>query len=118
MLRRQVIASLSALGALATVPFSAPVMAQDRKRLVLGQSAPLSGPSAQLGLQMQAGARLFFDAQNAAGGINGTTIELRSMDDGYEPERCKANTEKLIADDVFALFGYVGTPRRWRPCRW
>ncbi len=110
MLRRQVIASLSALGALATVPFSAPVMAQDRKRLVLGQSAPLSGPSAQLGLQMQAGARLFFDAQNAAGGINGTTIELRSMDDGYEPERCKANTEKLIADDVFALFGYVGTP--------
>jgi len=37
-------------------------------------------------------------------------IELRTLDDGYEPQRCKANTEKFIADDVFALFAYVGTP--------
>jgi len=59
---------------------------------------------------MNRGARVFFDAINAAGGINGQTIELRSLDDGYEPARCKANTERFIKDDVFALFGYVGTP--------
>ena len=47
---------------------------------------------------------------NARGGINGRLIELRTLDDGYEPDRCDANTEKLIDDDVFALFGYVGTP--------
>ncbi|MDT9000576.1 ABC transporter substrate-binding protein [Paucibacter sp. APW11] len=87
-----------------------PALTQDRRRIVLGQSCPLSGPTAQLGLQMQAGARLFFDAQNAAGGINGLPVELKTLDDGYEPERCKANTEQLIAEDVFALFGYVGTP--------
>ena len=84
--------------------------AENRGRIVLGQSAPLTGPAAQLGLQMQAGARLVFDAVNLAGGINGMPIELISLDDGYEPDRCRANTEKFIADEVFALFGYVGTP--------
>lgn len=110
MHRRHCLASLSALGALTALPVSTAVLAQERRRLVLGQSVPLTGPSAQLGIQMQAGAKLFFDALNASGGINGTTIELRTLDDGYEPDRAKANTEKLIADDVFALFGYVGTP--------
>lgn len=107
MHRRHLLASVSALGALATLP--AAVRAQGR-RLVLGQSVPLTGPAAQLGIQMQAGAKLYFDAVNAAGGINGTTIELRTLDDGYEPDRCRANTDKLIKDEVFALFGYVGTP--------
>ena len=64
--RRQLLASASALGALATLPIPTAVRAQG-KRLVLGQSAPLTGPASQLGLQMQAGAKLFFDAQNAAG---------------------------------------------------
>ncbi len=33
------------------------------------------------------------------------------MDDMYEPDKCKANTDALInKEDVFALFGYVGTP--------
>src|ERR1700710_1066293 len=76
--------------------------------LVLGQSAPLTGPAGELGLQMNAGARIFFSALNAQGGVNGAPVELRVADDGYEPDRCKANTEKFIRDDVFGLFGYVG----------
>jgi ABC-type branched-subunit amino acid transport system substrate-binding protein len=86
-----------------------PAFAQARA-LVVGQSAALSGPAAQLGIQMNAGARLWFDQVNASGGIQGQTIELRAADDGYEPDRCKANTEKFIKDDAFALLGYVGTP--------
>ena len=78
--------------------------------LVLGQSAPFSGPAAQLGVQLNRGARLCFDQVNEKGGIGGQKIELRSLDDGYDPARCKANTERFLADDVFALFGYVGTP--------
>jgi len=78
--------------------------------LVLGQSAPFSGPAAQLGIQLNRGARLVFDQVNARGGLNGQPIELRTLDDGYEPARCKANTERFLADDVFGLFGYVGTP--------
>ena len=79
-------------------------------KIVLGQSLPLTGPAAQLGIQFNAGAKLAFDALNAAGGVGGRLIELRTLDDGYEPERCAENTRKFIEDDVFALFGYVGTP--------
>lgn len=82
--------------------------AQGEGRIVLGQSAPLTGPSAQLGIQFNAGAKLYFDQQNALSGRR--TIEIHALDDGYEPDRCAENTRKLIADDVFALFGYIGTP--------
>lgn len=79
-------------------------------RIVLGQSAAFSGPAAQLGIQFHAGARLWFDQLNARGGIAGRSVEIRTLDDGYEPDRCAQNTQQLISDDVFALFGYIGTP--------
>lgn len=97
------------LGLLASLP-AATAFAKESGSLVFGQSAPFSGPSAQLGIQLNKGARLYFDKVNAAGGVNGQKIELRLLDDGYEPARAKANTETLIGADVFALFGYVGTP--------
>ena len=105
--RRAALQRLAALGAAAT---TLPSFAQRDGRLILGQSAAFSGPAAQLGLQMNRGARLCFDQVNASGGVNGATIELRTLDDGYDPARCKANTDKFINDNVFALFGYVGTP--------
>ena len=86
-----------------------PVLAETGK-IVLGQSAVISGPAAQLGIQFQRGAKLAFDKLNARGGLGGRTIELLTLDDGYEPDRCKANTDKLIKEEVFALFGYIGTP--------
>jgi ABC-type branched-subunit amino acid transport system substrate-binding protein len=84
--------------------------AQSDNRIVLGQSAAFTGPAAQLGIQFHAGAKLYFDQLNAKGGVGQTTIEIRQLDDGYEPDRCAENTRKLLADDVFALFGYIGTP--------
>lgn len=107
--RRSVLRHLLA-GSAAAVAL--PAFAQaDRKTLLLGQSAALSGPAAQLGLQMNRGAAIFFERLNAEGGINGRTVDLRVLDDGYEPDRCRANTQALIdKEGVFALFGYVGTP--------
>jgi len=106
MNRRQVLTQLAA----ASASIALPALAQSDRRIVLGQSAAFSGPAAQLGIQMNIGAKLFFDAINATGGVNGAQIELRTLDDQYEPDKCRANTEALIRDDVFALFGYVGTP--------
>ena len=75
----------------------------------LGQSASLTGPSAELGSEMKAGADAYFNAINDAGGINGRKIKLLSLDDAGSPERTKANTLKLLNEDqVFALFGYTG----------
>ena len=105
MNRRDVIKRIAAPCALLALP----ALAQ-ANRIVLGQSAAFTGPAAQLGIQLNMGARIFFAAQNASGGINGINVELRTLDDGYEPDRCKANTDKFIKDDVFGLFGYVGTP--------
>ena len=104
--RRQLIQSAAGLG-LASI--GVPVLAQQGK-IVLGQSAALSGPASALGEQFKIGAQLQFDKVNARGGINGRAIELQSLDDGYEPNRCAENTRKLIDSGVFALFGYVGTP--------
>jgi branched-chain amino acid transport system substrate-binding protein len=105
--RRHVLQHLAA----ATASIGIPAVAQSERRIVLGQSAAFSGPAAQLGIQMNRGAKLYFDSVNAAGGVNGAQIELRTMDDMYEPDKCKANTDALInKEEVFALFGYVGTP--------
>jgi ABC-type branched-subunit amino acid transport system substrate-binding protein len=79
--------------------------------IVFGQSAPLAGPAAALGLGMQTGIQAAFEEANRAGGVNGRKLKLISMDDGYEPDRSIAQTKKLIEDDkVFALIGPVGTP--------
>jgi ABC-type branched-subunit amino acid transport system substrate-binding protein len=84
--------------------------AQGNNKIILGQSAAFTGPAAELGIQFHQGARIWFDQVNAQGGIAGKAIEIKTLDDGYEPDRCAANTQKLISEDVFALFGYIGTP--------
>jgi len=79
--------------------------------LVLGQSAPLSGPSAQLGRDYREGALAWFEEVNRRGGIHGRKLRLVSLDDRYEPALTLRNTRQLIGPDrAFALFGYVGTP--------
>jgi ABC-type branched-subunit amino acid transport system substrate-binding protein len=105
-MQRRTLLARTAAGAAA---LALPAFAQARA-IVIGQSAAFSGPAAQLGIQMNAGVKLWFDQVNSSGGVNGHTIDLRTADDGYEPDRCKANTDRFIKDDVFALLGYVGTP--------
>lgn len=111
MRRRLAISSVGAwLGAPALSVLAPLAHAQSAQgTIVLGQSAPFTGPAAQLGLQFNLGAQLLLDQVNANGGVNGRRIELKRLDDGYEPERCAANTKQFISDGVFALFGYVGT---------
>ncbi|MDB0527241.1 ABC transporter substrate-binding protein [Ralstonia solanacearum] len=78
--------------------------------IVVGQSAPLSGAAAPLGQQLSLGARLYFNAVNAAGGIHGRKIDFRVLDDAFDPDLTTRNTRTLINNaKAFALFGYVGT---------
>src|SRR5258705_3425609 len=80
-------------------------------KILLGQSVALTGPAAQLGIQMRNGIVAYLDSVNAKGGVNGRKIELATLDDGYEPARTVPNTKKLIQEsNVVALIGYVGTP--------
>jgi ABC-type branched-subunit amino acid transport system substrate-binding protein len=80
-------------------------------RILLGQAAVLSGPAAQLGIQLRNGIKAYLDYVNAKGGVYGRKIELVSEDDHYDPAAAPAATKKLIEQHkVFALIGYVGTP--------
>jgi len=77
--------------------------------IVVGQSAALTGPSAQLGTEMREGALAWFDHINSKGGVAGRKIVLTTLDDGYDAARAVKNTRQLVQhDNVFALFGYVG----------
>src|SRR5439155_21074008 len=95
-------------GAVALI--GAPTLRAQGERIVLAQSAPFSGPAAQLGIQFHQGAKLYFEQLNAQGGLHRRLIDIVKLDDGYEPDRCVDDTRKLVAEDPLALFGYIGTP--------
>ena len=77
----------------------------------LGMVNAQSGAASGLGRAMLDGAASVFQSVNSQGGIHGRQIELIVADDGYDPDRAINETLKLIEDkQVFALFGYVGTP--------
>ena len=79
--------------------------------IVIGMSNAQTGPAQALGQDLKAGAEVYFNKVNAAGGIYGRKIRLISYDDGYEPVHTIENTINLIRrDHAFLLFGYVGTP--------
>ncbi len=81
------------------------------KTVLFGQVAALTGPAQDLGLGMQQGILAAFDEANRNGGIAGRTLELKSRDDGYEPEKTVVATKQILDDDkVFAVIGAVGTP--------
>lgn len=101
--------TLAISAALVAAPLMQKSWAQTGK-IQLGQSCPLTGAAAQLGIQFNAGANVFFDLFNSKGGLSGRMVEILALDDGYEPARCAENTAKFINQDVFALFGYIGTP--------
>jgi ABC-type branched-subunit amino acid transport system substrate-binding protein len=105
------------LGILAVALLSAavlPVLAEDgvsKDKILFGQVAALNGPAKALGQGMREGILAAFDEANRAGGVNGRTLALKSVDDGYEPEQTIVAIKKLIGEDkVFALVGAVGTP--------
>jgi branched-chain amino acid transport system substrate-binding protein len=88
-----------------------PALTETAPPLLLGQSAVLSGPAQNLGLEMRAGLLAAFSLINDQGGIKGREVMLISRDDGYEPDKAVRNTRALINEDkVFALIGAVGTP--------
>lgn len=81
------------------------------EKILLGMSTALSGPAADLGLNMRLGVDAALAEANRAGGINGRMLELIALDDGYEPTRSAPNTRELIdKHQVVAIIGNVGTP--------
>lgn len=76
--------------------------------VVIGLTAPLSGPDAAYGLGLQHGAQLAVVRANAAGGLAGRPLELLALDDGGDPARAGANARELLQRGAVALTGVHG----------
>ncbi len=66
--------------------------------ILLGQTADYSGPQAAAVKETTAAAIAYFNKVNAEGGVFGRKIELRSLDDGFDPKRSVENVRTLAAD--------------------
>lgn len=79
--------------------------------VVLGITAPFTGPSRELGRDVQTGIETCFHHVNDNGGVAGRQLHLVPLDDGYEPDRALKNMQALLEQHkVFGTIGNVGTP--------
>ena len=102
-------AALAALLATGIPAFAEDGVSADK--IVFGQATALEGPASALGQGMKMGLEAAFAEVNKAGGVKGRMLELKSVDDGYEPTKSIEAVKKLLEQDkVFAIAGPVGTP--------
>jgi branched-chain amino acid transport system substrate-binding protein len=107
--RLQLRASATMLLGSILMPRLALAMTGDKQTIKLGQSAPITGPQARVGLAFRDTARAVFSEVNAKGGIGGRPIELITLDDENRAERTELNTKLLASEHrVVGLFGFVG----------
>jgi ABC-type branched-subunit amino acid transport system substrate-binding protein len=95
-----------AAAALAACSISFGALAADK--ILIGQSAPLTGSNAEIGKDIRDGANAYFRKVNEAGGVNGRMLELISLDDKNDRKTAGANAVKLVNENnVVALFGFA-----------
>lgn len=79
-------------------------------KIVIGESAPLTGSNAELGKDIRDGALAYFKKVNDAGGVHGKRIELAVLDDHNDRKTAGANAVKLVNEsNAVALFGFGST---------
>lgn len=78
--------------------------------LVIAHMAPFTGPAAIEAAEYNAGIRLAIKAANAAGGINGQQLVLKTANDEYKPDQAVALFRQLAAENTVATLMPVGSP--------
>lgn len=73
--------------------------------LSIGVVLPLSGPGAYFGEHGRTGIDLAVEQVNAAGGVNGSDVEVTYSDSACTPLGAKQAAEKVIGDGVNAIIG-------------
>ena len=80
------------------------------KEILIGSCSALEGPSSSLGTQTATGAKTYFASVNEQGGVHGRKLRLISFDDSYDPAKTESCFNHLMAEKVFAMGFFVGTP--------
>jgi branched-chain amino acid transport system substrate-binding protein len=91
---------IAALG----VAFGAPLAHAD---ILIGVPAPITGPLAWGGEELERGAKMAVTQLNAAGGVLGQKIQAVMVDDYCDPEQAVAAANKLVADGVDVVVGHL-----------
>lgn len=79
--------------------------------ILLGQTIGVTGQIAGPVKEMMAGATAYFAYVNKNGGVHGRKIEVKTLDDKFDPALALSNADALIKKEhVFALFQSRGTP--------
>ncbi len=79
--------------------------------ILIGQTVGVTGTVAAPVKELNEGATAYLNLINQQGGVHGRKIEMRVLDDKFDPALTRANAETLIKKDkVFALFLGRGTP--------
>ena len=107
--RRNLVLSCVAASISTASPLLYAQLSKGSRKLLLGQSVPLTGAADQIGLAYFNGAKMYFDAVNAKNGVGGFKIEVKTLDDGYNANKAAANAKLLIDEGADALFGFAGT---------
>jgi branched-chain amino acid transport system substrate-binding protein len=77
--------------------------------IVVGIGAPLTGPNAVYGLQIQKGAEAAAELINAEGGLNGEKITFTLGDDVSDPKQGISVANKFAADGVKFVIGHFNS---------
>jgi len=87
-----------------------PGLSRAEGRIVIGQSAPLTGSNAEIGKDIRDGAQAWFRRVNETGGVHGKRIEFISLDDKNDRKTAGANAVKLVNESgALTLFGFAST---------
>lgn len=88
---------------------------QDRKyskhTILIGGSLPKTSVLKEYGNAVNSGAQTYFDYANKNNLLKNNKIKYLTYDDKYEPKLTLKNTQILLKNkELFALYGFVGTP--------
>ncbi|MFV2195228.1 ABC transporter substrate-binding protein [Nocardiopsis sp. LOL_012] len=78
--------------------------------ITIGSHQPLTGVAASGYSPISRGAQAVFDYVNEQGGVNGRQIDYVVKDDAYDPAQTIDVTRELVDEEIFAMFGGLGTP--------
>jgi branched-chain amino acid transport system substrate-binding protein len=108
-LRRRLLLSGAALPLCGTALWAqaAAEVGVSAKEIVIGQNITLQNGKNAYGVEVLAGIQTFFEGLNAAGGVAGRRLVLRTLDDDGKPDKAEANARQLVSEGAFMLFGSV-----------
>lgn len=95
---------------LATAALSLTACKRDDNTLLVGEVGSMTGPEATFGQSTHKGIVLAMDEINAAGGIKGRKLRVKTIDDQGKPEEAVTAVKALITrDKVVAILGEVAS---------